>query len=76
MEKHISLHQFYFDAMIRGSYNRERLGQAHMNHLYEVRPDLAVQVFASECDPITVTKLKDPRWKAFIHFIETNWYKE
>lgn len=76
MEQKISLHQFYFDALIRGSYNREGLGDAHMSHLLEVRSDLAVQVFASEIDPSTVTELRDPRWKAFVHFIETNWYKE
>jgi hypothetical protein len=70
----ISLHQFYFDAMVRARTTSERYGQAMFNHLYQVRPDLSERVRGTINDPFHVYTLPDPRWDRFVAFIETHWY--
>ena len=69
----LSLHKFYFDAITRARVTRERYGQAMFNHLWEVRPDLSEQVRGTDKDPFHVQSFEDPRWDAFIAFIESNW---
>lgn len=70
----ISLHKFYFDAIVRARTNRERYGQAMFNHLCTVRPDLSELVRGTEHDPFHVSSLSDPRWDKFVEFIEANWF--
>lgn len=71
----VSLHRFYFDAIIRSQKTRERYGQAMFNHLLSVRPELAEKVRGTEKDPFYVSQLADPRWDKFVSFIEAEWYK-
>ena len=75
----ISLHQFYFDAIV---WNRARLneggetwryGQIMFNYLCIVRPDLGEKVRAQDHDPFYCSSPADPRFDAFVEFIETNW---
>lgn len=70
----LSLHKFYFDAIVRARNTGERYGQAMFNHLYEVRPDLAEQVRSQPTDPFYVEKLNHPAWDRFVYFIEKNWF--
>jgi hypothetical protein len=70
----LSLHKFYFDAISRARNTGERYGQAMFNHLWEVRPDLSEKVRGTDKDPFYVDRLYDPRWDAFVEFIESNWY--
>lgn len=72
----ISLHKFYFDAISRARNTGERYGQSMFNHLWEVRPDLSEQIRGTDKDPFYVLRLHDPRWDAFVEFIEKNWYNE
>ena len=77
----ISLHQFYFDAIAgnikRLSENlhaeRWRYGQIMFNHLLTVKPELAERVRAQSYDPFYCDSPADPRFDAFVEFIETNW---
>lgn len=71
----ISLEQFYLDVYERVKRTNERNGQAMFNHLYEVRPDLSEQVRATDKDPFYLMP-SDPRFRAFISFIEENWEKK
>ena len=71
----LSLHKFYIDA-IKRARNVERYGQAIFNHLWEVRPDLSEKVRRTDKDPFYIDTLHDPRWDAFVNFIETNWYND
>lgn len=71
----MSLHQFYFDAII---YNREnpclRYGQAMFNHLAVVRPDLAEMVRGTNCDPFHCVSPTQGAFNRFTNFIEKCWY--
>lgn len=46
------------------------------NQLHEDRPALAEQVRASDKDPFYCAGVNDPKWDAFVQFIETNWYRD
>lgn len=75
MATKISLHQFYFDAIVLARANKWRYGQAMFNHLAAVRPDLANAIRGTDKDPFYVVYLAQPNWDRFVEYIEQNWYK-
>jgi hypothetical protein len=70
----LSLHKFYFDAIMRGRETGERYGQAMFNQLTIARPELAAQVRGTDRDPFYVSRLDDPRWDKFVEHIESRWF--
>jgi hypothetical protein len=70
----ISLHKFYFDALVLNRKNPSwRYGQAMLNHLANVRPDLFEQVCGTNNDPFYCSSPMDECFDNFIKFIEENW---
>ena len=73
----ISLHKFYFDAILRAAKTKhERYGQAMFNHLAEVRPELANRVKEAGVDPFYCDSPNHPKVDAFTQFIESNWNRD
>jgi hypothetical protein len=72
----ISLHRFYSDGIQLWSRSDGvlRYGQAMFNHLCDVRPELASLVRGTKMDPFYASTPGDPRWDAFVDFIERRWY--
>lgn len=72
----VSLHKFYFDAIVSAKLRSWRYGQALFNKLLELRPELAEKVRATNMDVFHMQGPADDfeRWDRFISFVETNWY--
>ncbi len=71
----MTLHHFYFDAILYARKTGQRYGQAMFNLLVDVRPDLSEQIRGTSMDIFYLTgpAANPTKWDAFCTFIETNW---
>jgi hypothetical protein len=70
------LFEFFSQAEGKYLYDGQRWGQAHYNHLVEIRPDLARMIRGTNIDPFAVKYNRgkgDPTWARFVQFLEDNW---
>jgi len=72
--KTLSLHDFYIDSANLARARGWRYGQAMVNNLAMVRPDLFGLIQETDSDPFYCSSSTDSAFEKFIQFLETNWY--